>query len=168
MRRALNAVELIIALLVLILVAAIAVPRLSRAAAPEPPAELRERLSWLRCAIELYFHEHGTYPAQTSDGVNPPGSPEAFVNQLTLFSDRDGVVSRVRGEDFRFGPYLRLGIPACPVPPNTDQAGVCVVSGPLAFQPDAPFAGWIYNCETGEIIPNSDASDAEGVLYSRY
>ncbi|MCK4342851.1 MAG: prepilin-type N-terminal cleavage/methylation domain-containing protein, partial [Phycisphaerae bacterium] len=91
-------IELIIALVILALLAALAIPRFSRAAAqPDEGAILRAHLKVLRVAIERYYQDHDVFPGCHADGLNPAGSEAAFIAQLTKFSDERGRVNVAAG-----------------------------------------------------------------------
>lgn len=170
-QRAVSVIEIVIAIVIIGVVAALTIPRLGQAAeTPSDQARLRTSLKVMRVAIELYHQDHGLYPGMASDGEHDANSAAAVLAQLTLFTDADGLVSQVYGVEHPFGPYLRDGIPPCPVEPHGGQAGLCVVGGAteLCYLPDAPGAGWLYDCQTGRIAPNSDAEDEEGRAYLSY
>lgn len=163
--------ELIIAVVVLGIVAMVVVPRFGRAAsAPEPGEVLRQHLRVLRVAIARYQQDHHAWPAEVGDDEHPPGSPEAFVSQLTRFTSKSGHVSYAQDEQHPYGPYLRDGVPPCPVPPCSGAFGVRVVTSDDAFLQavaDSDVA-WIYDARTGRIAVNSSATDAEGRPYLQY
>lgn len=162
-RRALSLIELVVAVVIIGIVAAMAVPRFSRAAGQGAPAELRSRLAALRSAIELYYYDHGVYPGQHAAGPDGgAGAAAAFVAHLTLATNEAGAVS--------LGPYLRSGVPACPVGPAAGREGIHVVSerAGLRFHADVPQAGWVYCPATGDIVANCDQTDADGVRYDAY
>jgi prepilin-type N-terminal cleavage/methylation domain-containing protein len=165
---ALTLLELLVVLLILGVLAALAVPRFSRAAVDSPAARVRESLSLLRNAIERYYLDHGAYPGQHDDGVSGPGTPAAFVNQLTRFTDERGDVSKAKDATHAFGPYLRKGIPPCPVPPRAGMTGVALSATPPRYIATAAEAGWIFNCQTGDVAANSDEVDGEGLPYDQY
>jgi len=169
-RFAVSLIEVLIALVVLGVVAAITIPRFSRAATPDPRTNLRSELQVLRCAIERYYQDHAEYPGAREDGRHPPGSPDAVIAQLTLYSDATGRVSETATPAFPFGPYLRNGIPASPVSPTVGQTGLYVINGVTALfaNPAPPDAAWIYDLTTGQIAPNSAQRDVEGRAYSDY
>jgi prepilin-type N-terminal cleavage/methylation domain-containing protein len=166
-RRGLSLVEAIIVIVIIGLLAVLAVPRFSRAG-PEPDSfNPRPVLVTLRSAIELYYYDHGAYPGQQSDGLNPPGSAAALTAQLTGFTDAAGRVAAEKSETFHFGPYLRDGVPPCPVPPRRGICAVFVTTRDPAFEA-ASEAGWIYNCQTGAVALNSNVLDPDGLPYARY
>ena len=170
-QRAVSVIEIVIAIVIIGVVAALTIPRLGQAAeTPSDQDRLRTSLKIMRVAIELYHQDHGAYPGMAGDGEHEAGSAGAVLAQLTLFTDVDGLASHVYGADHPFGPYLRDGIPPCPVHPNGGQAGLRVVGdkSELRYLPDAPAAGWLYDCQTGRIVPNSDVQDEEGRAYLSY
>jgi type II secretory pathway pseudopilin PulG len=164
-------VELIVAAAILLVVALVAIPRLSQAdQRPDEDAALRQHLKVLRVAIERYRQDHGTFPGARSDGQHPAGSPEAFAAQLSYCTDADGHVSPRRDDRHCFGPYLRDGIPPCPVPPHVGGRNVVILHGTAGghYNAENPNAGWIFNCDTGHIAPNSDSKSADGRAYVTY
>lgn len=158
--------ELVLVIVILGVLAALAIPRLSRGATPAPSQQLDHDLALLRIAIEMYFDQHGHYPAahEAGEGFGSAGSPEAFAQQLTMYSDENGRVAAQPSERFRFGPYLRDGIPPCPVvdSPRRDCVWICDDEAAPGFQPAAADFGWVFNCQTGYISANSAALDEHG------
>ncbi len=169
-RTAFSLVELVIVIVIIGIIAAIAIPRVSRGARGAGESALRSDLATLRKAIELYAAEHnGVYPGAAADGAgNAGGSAGAFKNQLLKYSDAKGNVSDTRDATYVFGPYLRKGIPPLPVGENRGQDTVSVANnGPTSAVGDG--TGWVYNCETGEIIANADDTDESGTMtYDQY
>ena len=74
---------------------------------------------------------------------------------MTQYVDSDGRVSNSASATFRYGPYLRQGMPPLKSGPNAGKAAVKVVtgSGTLASS-HGDDVGWIYNDTTGEIVAN--------------
>lgn len=181
MRRGLTVIEVVLALVILGLLAALTIPRSGRAEAGDARSELRARLALLRNAIELYYQQHGHYPGQGAAGAAPvlagdaaPGAlqeePGALVAaQLTRFTDSAGMVSSTLSERFRFGPYLREGIPACPVGGVRGRSAILVITGTAAPRcvREATAFGWVYNRDTGDIVANCDLPDAGGRPFDR-
>lgn len=172
-------IELILAVVILGIVAAVAIPRFSSAAvAPDPGGQLRIELKVLRVAIARYYEDHGAFPGQHGDGQHSGGTEAGLLAQLTQYTDEAGRVSETRDGVHRFGPYLRDGVPACPVAARAGVTGVDVVdsvtfhelSTPQATRegPSEGRAGWIYDYETGQIAALSDGSDFAGRRYSSY
>jgi general secretion pathway protein G len=149
-RRGFSLIELVIVVVIMAIIGAIAIPRMSRGAAGASDSALVGNLAVLRSAIDLYQTEHGgTYP--TAAGV---------LNQLTMFTDDAGATNATKTATHIYGPYLRQ-IPPLPVGAKKGAKGIAAA--------DAAGVGWIYdgagnvkaNCANGE-------ADARGVDYNTY
>lgn len=160
-------VELVVVIVIIGILAAIAIPRLSRGATGAGDSALAANLSVLRAQVNMYAAEHnGTYPGPDAAG---------FENQLTQYTKLDGTTKATRdvANGFKFGPYL-LTIPACPVGQNAGKATASDVlidstnSPPTPKPTSAGGEGWVYNPNTGEILPNTDLNDESGKAYSSY
>ncbi len=161
-------VELLIVVMIIGILAAVAIPQFGDTSTDAKIAALDQNLACVRSAIELYYFQHNdTYPGtiashketQLAPGSAHTSASDAFVKQLTLYSDASGNTSSEKGAEFPFGPYLRQGIPANPLPAATAArapAAVSVVSQttPLAAD-DAPTTGWKASSITGEFIANN-------------
>ena len=130
--------EFVLALVLLALISAVAVPRLGRAAAPDPTATVDGDLAVLRSAIELYAADHrGAYPRI-----------DRFEAQLTGTTDAQG-----RPAAAGYGPYLRA-IPVVPIGEHAGESTVVPPATPLT----RPVAGaWLYDAITGQVRPNHPA-----------
>ncbi len=168
--RAFSLVEMIIVVVIIGILAAIAIPRLSRGASGASDSGVRGNLSVLRNAIELYYYEHGEYPGKNAAGAAAAGTEAAMLAQLIQFTDDAGDPSLTRDATHRFGPYLRKGMPPCPVAPRIGKTGVSMVSGvtvPAYVAADVN-SGWVFNFDTGDIVVNSNNTDEDGVSYDAY
>jgi len=168
--RGLALVELIIAVIILGVLAAMAIPQLSTAATHDAEEQLHAELVRFRTAIDLYYHDHGVYPGQRPAGAPgaEAGTAAAVILQLSQYTDADGRASPRRSADFRFGPYLRDGIPRCPVLPPSRGAGMCLICGTATPRYREAAGGWVYNFETGYVAANSPDTDASGMRYDVY
>lgn len=162
-RHGFSLVELVIVVVIIGVIAAIAVPRLSSAAGQSNENALIANLQQMRKALDTYSAEHnGVFPGKNPDGGGGGAhSAAAFVSQLTQFSDASGEVSATKTAQHIYGPYLRT-IPGVPVGPNK---GVSVVAIDTVNTP--PLAtggaeGWVYNPNSGAIIANTDAANLDG------
>jgi len=149
--RGFSLLELVIVVVILGIIAAIAIPRMSRGSEGASDSAVAQNLSVLRGAIDLYVTEHGgTYPTVAN-----------IVNQVTQYSDvTGGTVSATKTATCIYGPYLRA-VPPVPVGDRKGQTGIAAA--------DAATIGWIYTESTGSIVPNTGTlTDASGKLYTAY
>lgn len=172
-RRGFSLVELVIVIVIIGIIAAIAIPRVSRGSRGAGESALASNLAVLRNAIELYASEHdGVFPGAEAAGgaFGSAGTEDAFIAQLTMYSNLAGAVSETRDAagGFLYGPYLRKGIPPAPVGANRNSTEVKMdPAGPAVDA--ASEAGWVYNPTTGDIIVNSDAMNETGLRsYDEY
>ena len=143
-------VDLVIVVIILGVVAAISVPRMSRARDADSFAS-HDRLTELRQAIVAYAADHdGVYPGATD------GTAGTFISQLTLFTNAAGDVSATRDTAFPYGPYLTEGIPPAPFGAHKHSTAVWIdtIHSPPIID-ETIGAGWLYNPHTGEIVINA-------------
>lgn len=160
-------VELVIAIVILGLLAALAIPRFSRAAQETPAGELRHRLSVLRTAIELYQRDHGSYPA-TIERELASNMSELFVMQLTGRTTRDGQACDSALAEC-LGPYIRAVLPRSPFRSGAEPARVHVLDGSDNPRADEAIdADWVFNRRTGYIVVNSAITDKDGKRFDEY
>jgi prepilin-type N-terminal cleavage/methylation domain-containing protein len=146
-KRAFSLVELVIVIVIIGVLAAIAVPRLSRGATAATENALSANLAAMRSAIELFYAEHGqTYPALAK-----------FDDALTKYSNITGTTfgDRDTATGVIYGPYLRA-VPPLPVGANKGKTAAVATLG--------EDGGWVYdatkgtvkaNCADGEVDSNS-------------
>ncbi len=171
-KNALSIVELIVVVVILGVLAALAIPRFSQGAVNPGEADLKTNLAVLRTAIEMYYHDHGAYPAQKpADTVAAEaGTAAAFIRQLTQHTNANGYASPVPSDTFCYGPYLQNGVPPCPVSAQRRSARVHLIAGDAvpAYDQTVAEAGWVCNYETGYIAANAPGEDTQGVRYDSY
>lgn len=144
--------ELVIVIAILGIVAAIAVPRLSRGSEGAAEAALKRDLSILRNALELYRAEHN---GQIPTALN-------VVAALGTYSNETGTTfSPTPTTECYLGPYV--GAPPPPLPVGRRK-------GYMGFaDSDMPGVGWIYDPDAGDFHANCDDEvDAAGVRYNQY
>ena len=177
--RGFSLVELLIVVIILSILAAIVVPQFSSATTDAQDAALDSNLSTVRAAIELYKVQHGnTYPsAKAATGGTCPGggtagtgaidTAQAVTDQLTMYTDSNGRACSTTDANFRFGPYLRKGLPADPV---TQTAAVVVqnTGAAIAVAAGTTTGGWVFDNKSGQIVMNHAGNDAKGKAYSTH
>lgn len=163
-------VEMVIVVIIVGLVGAIALPRMSRGAMLANDAAVAADLQVLRHAIDLYAIEHnGFFPGQrpSAPPMGGDGTPQDMYNHMLQNSKSSGATGT--GAGFDYGPYL-MAMPALKVGQNASQQ-----ADEVTFQYAVPptvdegtGTGWVYNPLSGQIIANTTALDSTGQPYSGY
>ena len=169
-KKGFSLVELVIVIVILGVIAAIAIPRISSGSKNAGEAALRANLATMRNAIDWYYGEHNmTFPGAKTDGLNPAGSAEAFASQLTQYSNVDGAVSENKDPAYPYGPYVRGKIPTLSIGLNIGSNGITVGSqlSPLVAV-TADGTGWVFSTATGEIIANSTQTSNDGSTFDDF
>ena len=152
-------VELLIVIALISILSAVAIPQYSDSVDDANASALDENLHRMRTALERYYHQHsGTYPGVSKEQPVSGNeiSDSAFIDQLTLYTDREGNTTNVLDrENYPYGPYI-LRIPENPEAGQLKSPeGVVVIRSPKPLIPDKdPQKGWKYNLITGELISN--------------
>jgi len=171
-------IELLIVVIILAIISAIAIPQFSAATTDAQLASLDTSLANVRNSIEQYRVQHtgNVYPGATASsgatcpdsgvaGTGAAGTDQALKDQMQYPSNAAGQTCSIAGGAFRFGPYLRQGIPAEPV--NNDATLVVTTTGAIAT-PALAGKGWAYDTKTGRFIMNSATLDPSGKAYSAH
>lgn len=161
-------IELLIVVIILAIISAIAIPQFSAATSDAQSSAADANLATVRNAIELYRAQHsgnvnpgvkvssgGTCPDGGAAGKGDANSEQALKDQLMYASNAAGQTCTVAGGDFRYGPYLRQGIPADPF----GQSDTVVVTnkGTKIVPTKNPASGWAYDFKSGEFVLNKAA-----------
>ena len=152
--RGFSLIELVIVVVIIGVISAIAIPRMTRGANNAGASALKGNLSVLRSGIELYRAEHeGAFPtaAKTKE-------------QLTMYTKIDGTDENVIADQASgriYGPYIRE-IPPLPVGAKKGKKDIAAAVGANV--------GWVYDVATGSIIAGSADTelDLDGVKYNTY
>jgi len=167
-------IELVIVIVILGIIAAIAIPRISSGSKNAGEAALRGNLQTMRNAIDWYYGDHNnSFPGVKTDGTNAAKSAEAFEAQLTQYSNAAGIVSAAKSAAFPFGPYLRNGLPKLTVDVNagkgTVPAEITTVDLPrLIVVAEGDGSGWAYNFQTGQFVANADDVGSDTKTYDKW
>lgn len=158
-------VEILIVVVILGILATIVIPQFTNAAHEARENTLKDDLRYLRTQIAVYNAQHRDRPPGFPGGdITLPPTAEDFVQQMTMYSDENGVVSSTKSDRFRFGPYLR----EMPKNPLNGSSSIRIVTddADLVYADDG--AGWVYNPFTHKIIANLPGHDAGGTPYVSY
>ena len=145
-----RSIELVIVVVIIAIIGAIAIPKMSRGASGAGDSALMQDLSVLRTALDAFQAENGgAYPAA-----------DKVANSLLQYNDGSGNLSLTPDATHIYGPYLR-GIPPLPVGARKSCSGIAAA--------DAATVGWLYDAPTGKITANTTTeADAAGGLYLNY
>jgi type II secretory pathway pseudopilin PulG len=143
---------------IIAIIGAIAIPKMSRGAAGANESALVSDLTTMRSALELYAQEHGgSYPATTS-----------FVSQLTGYTDATGIVGAgsVRTAPYIYGPYLKA-VPPLPVGSYSSHTEVIYNAGGITSC-GTTSGGWLYDGQN--VYANDPPGDVDmsGKPYQQY
>jgi prepilin-type N-terminal cleavage/methylation domain-containing protein len=180
-------VELLIVVIILAILAAIVIPQFSSSTTDAQESALDANLAALRSAVELFKAQHnGVYPGGVAasgagaiacstgtGGTGAINTNQAWMDHLLMASDAAGHTCNVSdGVTYKFGPYLRKGIPNEPITGKGAAVGEIVsvatpTGAPLAADSGNP-GGWKVDTKSGQIIMNSGANDSKTKAYSTH
>lgn len=174
-------VELLIVVIILAILAAIVIPQFSASTTDAKESALGANLGTLRAGVELFHVQHGTpYPGgtATTGGTCPGGTlgtgaintAQAWMDHLLMASNAAGQTCSLSDPaNFKFGPYVRKGIPADPITgKGSVVAEIVATSTGAPIVPAAATGGWAVDTRSGQIVMNSNALDSKGKAYSTY
>ena len=169
-------IELLIVVIILAILAAIVIPQFSNSTADAQESALDSNLYSMRSAIEIYKVQHrGQYPGAVAAsgatctvgaaGTGAVNTAQAFIDQLTNYSDALGRTCSGADPTTKLGPYFRKGVPPDSI---TNSAALVIATAGTPLAPAAATGGWIYDVNSGQIVMNSNALDSKGVAYSTH
>lgn len=154
-RRGFSMIELVIVVVIIGIIAAIAIPRMSRGPAAAADSAVAQNIQVIRSAVDLYQTEHnGTYPAANGSIT--------IADLLLKYSNIDGTAvstTKDTSTGIIYGPYLRT-VP--PITVGTRKGGNTIASA------DAAGVGWIYDSTSGSVSANATGTDGAGKAYASY
>ena len=156
-RKAFSLIELVVVVVIIGIIAAIAIPKMSKGRPSAADSAVTGDLALLRQAIDMYANEHG--------GALP--DPTKIATQLTQYSNSDGSKTSATKDtgvnQCVYGPYIRA-IPAMPVGPASMKNAATI-----GLSTATPTPAWFYDNTTGAVTVNTAAgNDSNGNAYSGY
>ena len=141
--------------IILGILAAVVIPQFSGSAEDAKISALKSNLSTIRSAVELYQVQHSNKYPDPNIGL-----------QLTRYTDPNGVPSQTKTTVYKYGPYLKQGLPKNPFAQNLDKASQIFIDastatiGTIRANPTGSATeGWVYVSKTGEFIANTSGYD---------
>jgi len=158
-------IEILIVVIILGVLAAVAIPQFAGSTDDAKLASLDTDLTQLRNAIELYYHQHNNqYPGAKhyTTGNNTTTTAEAetsFVKQMTLYTAIGGVTATTKDATYKYGPYLKTGVPANPY--NSLSTLKCdITTTDISSITSDASTGWKFYTKTGRLRSNEGAHDS--------
>ena len=134
-RAAFSLIELVIVIVIIGIIAAIAVPRMSHAAVNGKVATASANLQTIRKAVDFFTAEHqGRTPNQDESGT-ATNDAEPIIQRLTEGPGKDGVIGGPYLKEIPFNPFANA---------NTLGTGKSFVTASGAY-------AWIYDINTDTV-----------------
>jgi len=158
--------EVLMALLVLGILAAIAIPEIQDQSQQAKEAAAKETLQTLRHAIERYAAQHkGVPPGYPNGDMTRIPATIIFMQQLCSATNSDGAYAAPGTAGYPLGPYLS----AIPKNPFNDSNTVTIYNNSASIPTSATgTSGWRYKPLTKTIRLNYAGTDSEGIRYYAY
>ena len=173
-RQGFTLVELLIVVVILTILSAIVVPQFSAATDDAKLSSLDTSLANVRSAVDLYYQQHGEYPGNVAStggacedsdgpggipGTGPMQTEQAFLDQMSKYTDMNGKSCTKSDTNFKYGPYLKKAtLPDNPM--TTSNTVLISTAGSLGMTSAVTNGGWKYDTITGQfIVDHSDYDD---------
>lgn len=171
-------IELLIVVIIAAILAAIVIPQFNNSSQEAKESALDSNLQAVRSAMELYKLQHNGFnpgavassagtgcAAPGAKGTGAAGSGQAFIDQLVMASDAAGNTCSIADATYKYGPYLKTGMPAEPVSSKGNAAADIVITATGApIAPTAATGGWATDTKSGQFVANSNAADSRSKL----
>jgi len=159
-RAAFTLIEMLIVIVILGILAMVIIPQISTSTDDAKLSTLRTNLTSMRNVVEVYYAQHNNvYPGAVLGGAATPS--EAFVQQLTRYTDAAGNIATVKDATFKFGPYLKGGALAMNPFNNKTDVTVDAVQADITVKASGGLTGWKFYAKTGVLIADDGAHDNE-------
>jgi general secretion pathway protein G len=165
MKKAFTIIELMIAVTILGILAAVVVTTVNGQISSVRQVSARNIVKTLRNQIELYKLQHNGQPPGLINGTAT--SALNTVRQFIYCTRVNGSVSpfRTKSDDYNYGPYLsRMA-----ANPYNNLSTLTIVSDAAEFSTAADdLSGWLYKISTAEIRINSTETAHDGAKHYEF
>ena len=171
-------VELLIVVIILAILAGIVVPQFASSTDDAKSSAVDSTLANIRASIDFYYQQHGSYPGSSTaaptaacvgtagTGIATSGAgttaEDAFLSQLTLYTDTNGGACSTKDANHKYGPYLKKRPLSTDPFTGTVSTIVVVGLGDLDLVADTPApgpGGYKYDSGSGKFIINLGAEE---------
>lgn len=165
-QRAFTLVEILIVVALLAILALVILPMVSGSVLSARESAVAHDLNMLRRYVLIYAAQHREVPPGYPDGDRTQTPTEqAFIEQITMSSDPNGLTAPIGTPGYPRGPYMQF----LPVNPLNHKKTVQVLADGDSFPPDGDDShGWIYKPATAEVRADSAGSEENGKRYYDY
>ncbi len=159
-RAAFTLIEMLIVIVILGILAVVIIPQISSSTDDAKLSALRTNLNAMRNAVEIYYAQHNSiYPGAVLGGA--ASASEAFVQQLTRYTDVAGNVATVKDATFKYGPYIKGGALGMNPFNNRNDVTVDTAQADITVKASSGATGWKFYAKTGVLIADDGAHDTE-------
>jgi len=164
--RAFTLVEILVVVVLLGILAAIVVPKISSSNTSAKQSALATDLQLLRRFTIVYTAHHlEVAPGYPDGSTTETPDEQAFIEQATMSSNAQGQTAEVGTPGYNRGPYLSR----IPVNPLSNKSSIEMLGDGEDFPAQADNShGWIYKAATSEIRADSTETDGNGTRYYDY
>ncbi len=159
--RGFTLIEILIVVMVLGILAMVIVPQITVSTSDAKASTLETNIAAMRNAIELYAVQHNNvYPgasltkAKANGTADAGDAAEAFLNQLTMYTNAAGEVNPSKASTHPYGPYIKNRVlPTNPYNSKADvacDASLDITATVVAATLDD--TGWYFFHNTGKLL----------------
>ncbi len=159
-------IEILIVVIILGLIAAIALPKFSNAAALARANTLRDNIRTVRVQLAVFKSHHlSVSPGYPNGDPNAVPTAQAFLDQLTLASNQNCSTAPRGTVGYDYGPYF-YELPANPV---NGKAAIQILPNGATFPTEGDNShGYIYQPSSLQFRADAKGTDEDGTEYFSY
>lgn len=164
-RAAFTLIEMLIVIVILGILAMVIIPQISTSTDDAKLSTLQTNLSSMRNSVELYYAQHNSaYPGDSVPTTKPADvatAANAFIAQLTRYTDVAGNISNSKDATYRYGPYIKgASLPLNPFNENSDVT-LDSTTTDITVKSSGGATGWKFYTKTGVLMADDGDHDTE-------